>query len=71
MKLGDYVGLVNNRWIEENPKLSGSSIAKELWSEQPPDPLGVIVELGNIIAGVLTSSGIVEYHDMKKLVKVA
>lgn len=44
MKVGDYVGKINNSWIEKNKHLAGSTIAEELFKYGGPEPLGVIVQ---------------------------
>lgn len=47
MVVGDYVGKINNPWVEKNPWLllhTPSTMAKELFDYQEPEPLGVIVQ---------------------------
>tara|TARA_Y100001958_G_C20988126_1_gene376665 strand:+ start:186 stop:404 length:219 start_codon:yes stop_codon:yes gene_type:complete len=60
MNLGDYVGKINNKWIERNPFLSGTVIARDLFGEQKPEPMGVIVDFNGDCALVLKPDGTIE-----------
>ena len=43
MKVGDYVGKVNNDWMKKNPSWQGTTISKELFGYEGPEPMGIIV----------------------------
>lgn len=60
LRVGDYVGEINNDWMKYNHHLLDTTIAKELWGYDGLKPLGIVVKvLGSYAVDVLTSDGIV------------
>ena len=70
MKLGDYVGKINNKWIENNPFLANTVISRELFDYRDPEPMGIIVELNGAWAGVLKPDGTIEQISVNLIAKV-
>ena len=70
MKLGDYVGKINNKWIENNPFLAKTVISRELFDYRDPEPMGIIVELNGAWAGVLKPDGTIEQISVNLIAKV-
>ena len=71
MKLGDYVGKINNKWIENNPFLANTVISRELFDYDKPEPMGIIVELKDAWAGVLKPDGTIEQISVNLIAKVS
>tara|TARA_B100000683_G_C12212781_1_gene441539 strand:+ start:124 stop:354 length:231 start_codon:yes stop_codon:yes gene_type:complete len=45
IEVGDYVGVVENEWIVNNPRLSNHDISKNLFGYKGPKPVGVVIKL--------------------------
>ena len=73
MKVGDYVGKINNDWMKHNNNLFNTSIAAELFHYDGPEPLGVIVGLVGSYSGqvyavdIMTSDGVVIREGLRNL----
>ena len=45
LKVGDYVGVIENEWVTNNPRFSNYDIAKSLFGYSGPKPVGVVIKL--------------------------